>query len=148
MSLLIKFPMASMQKAEETLLNWVDEYCNENLIKRLKDNRDMQSPLGATTPEMSRVLEQAMAKHNAELQTWNAKMELIGKTITKQVQEGLQATGIKAGQQQAEITQTLASNLAAVQKGRPGLSDVLDKLGQQQVIIQQKRGWFSRRNGA
>ena len=147
MSLLIKFPMASMQKAEENLLNWVDEYCNENLIKRLKDNRDMQSPLAATTPEMSRVLEQAMAKHNAELQTWNAKMESIGNTITKQVQDGLQAAGINTGQRQAEIAQSLANNLAAVQKGLHGLSDVLDKLGQQQVIIQQKRGWFSRRNG-
>jgi hypothetical protein len=75
-------------------------------------------------------------------------MEMIGKTITKQVQDGLQSAGIKTGQQQAEIAQSLANNLAAMQKGLHGLSEVLDKLGQQQIIIQQKRGWFSRRNGA
>ncbi|MCG8586784.1 MAG: MotA/TolQ/ExbB proton channel family protein, partial [Pirellulales bacterium] len=35
MSLAVMFPTSSLQKMEEDLLNWVDEYCNENLLKRL-----------------------------------------------------------------------------------------------------------------
>ena len=38
MSMLVMFPSSSMQKSEEDLLNWVDEYCNENLLKRLKES--------------------------------------------------------------------------------------------------------------
>jgi DNA-directed RNA polymerase subunit RPC12/RpoP len=38
MSLMISFPASTMQKAEEDLLTWVDEYCNENLLKRLNDS--------------------------------------------------------------------------------------------------------------
>lgn len=38
MSLMISFPASGMQKAEEDLLTWVDEYCNENLLKRLNDS--------------------------------------------------------------------------------------------------------------
>jgi DNA-directed RNA polymerase subunit RPC12/RpoP len=37
MSVLASFPAHSIQKSEEDLLNWVDEYCGENLLKRLND---------------------------------------------------------------------------------------------------------------
>ena len=40
MSMFVMFPTSSLQKAEEDMLNSVDEYCNENLLKRLKDGHE------------------------------------------------------------------------------------------------------------
>lgn len=37
MSLIVSIPASAIQKAEEDLLGWVDEYCNDNLLKRLND---------------------------------------------------------------------------------------------------------------
>ncbi len=134
MSLIIKFPMASMQKAEDSLLNWVDEYCNENLIRRLKDNRESPLPAGPDgTPDVAAQIERAMAVHQNELKTWNEKLQAIHTNLQKS---------------SVTTAESLQRQMMTVQKGLEGLSDVLAKLGQQQVIVQpvEKRGWFSRKN--
>ena len=41
---MVPFPF---EKTEEDLLNWVDEYCNENLIKRLDDGGGGADSIGA-----------------------------------------------------------------------------------------------------
>ena len=40
MSMFVMFPTSSLQKAEEDMLNSVDEYCAENLLKRLNDGHE------------------------------------------------------------------------------------------------------------
>jgi hypothetical protein len=77
-----------MQKAEEDLLNWVDEYCNENLLKRLNDGREGSPGGGVSREAVKRALDAAMAPHHAELKTWTAKLEAVGSTITDQVADG------------------------------------------------------------
>ena len=79
MSMLVMFPASSMQKAEEDLLNSVDEYCNENLLKRLNDGHDGGQTGGATD---SVSIRKAL---NAELTAWNTKLEAIGTTISDHV---------------------------------------------------------------
>jgi biopolymer transport protein ExbB/TolQ/DNA-directed RNA polymerase subunit RPC12/RpoP len=64
MSLMLKFPASSLQKAEEDLLNWVDEYCNENLLKRLKDSAG-ESQL--EPDEISRTIKRAIDLNLAEV---------------------------------------------------------------------------------
>lgn len=91
MSLLVKFPAASMQMAEEGLINWVDEYCNENLLKRLDDGREGQNgaPAAAASPQaIQRAVSAAMVPHHAELQTWTRKLESIGDSVSSKVVEG------------------------------------------------------------
>ncbi len=81
MSMLVMFPSSSMQKAEEDLLNSVDEYCNENLLKRLDDGQTGVQLGGATD---TAVIRQAL---NAELTAWSKKLEAIGSTISDRVVE-------------------------------------------------------------
>ena len=84
MSVIIIFPIKTMQKAEEDLLNWVDEYCNENLLKRLKDGGESQAgPTAQMTRELRKAINAAMAGHHAELQTWTLKLEKIGDTLAE-----------------------------------------------------------------
>ncbi len=120
MSILVMFPSSSMQKAEEDLLNWVDEYCNENLLKRLNDGgAGMSSGGGVDQEAVKRALDAAMAPHHGELKTWSAKLEAIGSTISNQVAEGWE-----------EINQQLAD----VQRER--LEQILDV---DQLVMQLRR---------
>ncbi len=89
MSLLLMIPASSLQKNEEDLLNWVDEYCNENLLKRLRDSGGPGLP---NDKELIRAaIAAAMGVHHAELQAWTDKLEAIGSTVTRQVADGWNA---------------------------------------------------------
>lgn len=91
MSMLVMFPASSMQKSEEDLLNWVDEYCNENLLKRLDDGRSGTDRAGGGTPlDVKRAIDAAMAAHHAEIKSWTKKLESIGVSLTNQVAQGWQ----------------------------------------------------------
>ena len=90
MSMMVMFPASSMQKSEEDLLGAIDEYCNENLIKRLNDGAAGNGGRPDSRESLQQAIHAAMAAHHAELQTWTAKMEKIGDTITGQVGKGWQ----------------------------------------------------------
>jgi len=66
MSILVSFPAHYLQKAEDDLLNWVDEYCNENLLKRLNDAGSV-SDVASHTQEIMRSLGAAVASNQAEI---------------------------------------------------------------------------------
>lgn len=92
MSMFVMFPASSMQKNEEDLLGAVDEYCNENLIKRLNDGAAGNGGGGKVDNReaIQQAIHAAMAAHHAELQAWTAKLEKIGETVTSQVSKGWQ----------------------------------------------------------
>ncbi len=87
MSLLLKFPASSLQKSEEDLLNWVDEYCNENLLKRLKEDRDA-APRDEFSRRLQQAIDAAMVSHHAELRSWSNKLSEIGGKLTSEVLKG------------------------------------------------------------
>ncbi len=88
-SIFVMFPMSALKKAEEDLLNWVDEYCNENFLKRLKDsNRELSGVSEGERKVMLAAIDSAMVNHHAELQTWTQKLEAVGETLTNQVTSG------------------------------------------------------------
>ncbi len=86
MSIFVMFPSSSLQKSEEDLLNWVDEYCNENLLKRLNDGGDL-ADLQDTT-KIRKAFDSALAPHQAELRQWTENLRSIGSSLTDEVAEG------------------------------------------------------------
>ncbi len=109
MSIFVMFPASSMQKAEEDLLNWVSEYCNENLLRRLKDGKADAvgvSSDGIDDAALRRSIDAALARHHAELASWSKKLEAIGGKITKEVVKGFNEIdgGVKDRQQEAART--------------------------------------------
>ncbi|PQO31182.1 hypothetical protein C5Y96_12595 [Blastopirellula marina] len=230
MSMIIKFPMSSLQKSEEGVLNWVDEYCNENLIRRLNDGREKAEDKPTSpydTKVFRRAVEEAMAAQQGELEAWVKKLELVGQTITEQTSKGwdeingkilvsqeettnkllevvnaktvdmqkrqeeqqtlmqdqlnqmqevaaqLQSTlgqlasasvdsHIKVNETMTDTSERLEKYLGGVEQGLSGLTEVLNKLGNETVVVQQVEsngsggGWFgfgggskakSKRNG-
>jgi biopolymer transport protein ExbB/TolQ len=85
MSILIMFPASTLQKSEEEFLAAVDDYCDENLVRRLDDG------LRDERPE-ERVIQEAianeMASHHAELRGWLDRLGQVGETLTAHVVSG------------------------------------------------------------
>jgi len=109
MSLFLKFPASWLQKKEEDLLNWVEEYCNENLLKRLQDEGD--EPASANDAHLQKAINTALAPHHAELRTWTVKLGEIGKRLTEDVSQGW--SGMQT-ELQAKHTERLAELTVAI----------------------------------
>jgi DNA-directed RNA polymerase subunit RPC12/RpoP len=142
MSVMLKFPASSMQKAEEDVLNSVDEYCNENLIRRLNDGgaagRDAE-PNTAVVQELIAAVGKQMNELVAQHQ--KATLELSERTanVQNEVVKSMRTTN-----------DSLQKYVAGIQGGIGALNNVLESLGEKRVVIQTqpaKRGWFGRRNG-
>ncbi len=167
MSMMVMFPSSSIKKAEEDMLNWVDEYCNENLLKRLNDGLAGTGSSGgdATPLDVRKAINAAMSQHHAELKTWSKKLdenstlwtnklEAVGKVLAKQVSGSLQEVNQtekqvfeeKMGQlnevqqmtaSMREAAESLGQYCGNLQTGLTSLNQVLSQLGQQQVVVQQ-----------
>lgn len=86
MSMLVMFPSSSLQKAEEDLLNSVDEYCNENLLKRLADaSAGWSAGNGSEPGTLKEAVDQAMIPHHAELKAWGKKLESLGASLSEDI---------------------------------------------------------------
>ncbi len=105
MSIFVMFPSSSMQKAEEDLLNWVDEYCNENLLKRLNDGGDLAQ--AQDTTKIRKAFDTALAPHHAELRAWNEKLKSIGGTLTDQVMAGWEKINQRIDEKQTETAEQI-----------------------------------------
>jgi biopolymer transport protein ExbB/TolQ/DNA-directed RNA polymerase subunit RPC12/RpoP len=118
MSMLVMFPTSSMQKAEEDLLNWVDEYCNENLLKRLDDGRGgIERGTSLSPAQIKEAIDAAMVAHQAELKVWAKKLETIGGTITNQVAQGwqrIQEQNLARAQDLERMASQFQANIASM----------------------------------
>ncbi len=126
LSLLVMYLASSMQKKEEDLLNWVDEYCNENLLKRLKDID--------RTAEGSGVLVGGGSSSSLELRAWVKKIEVVGNALTQQMVEGwsnidkqLQAKHAAQVEQLRTAMTELAQVQTQVAQSITGAAQSLDK---------------------
>jgi len=148
MSMMLKFPASSLQKAEEDLLNWVDEYCNENLLKRLKEAGGERVP---EPSEVGKIIQRAIDQNLAEV------VEHARKTV-REMNEQSQA----AQQQLTQIVRdsadtaagaaiSLAEHLKQLQQAVTNMNEVLGQLDGKQVVIQtaerprRRWRWFASR---
>lgn len=149
LSLIVKVPCSALQKSEDDLITWVDEYCNENLLKRLDDKREGGAQRGEGTsgvdPAVIRdVFTAAMGVYHEE---WNKQVVAMNQA-TSSLQQSFAAITANTDKLQVDAlksSKALQQHFAGLERGLAGLADVLQKLGQEQVIIQQnnrKRGWF------
>lgn len=113
MSLMVKIPASALQKAEEDLLTNVDEYCNENLLRRLNDGRRQSNE--ETRPRESEAdmsafreaVEQALGTRQAELEKWLDKLDKVGDRLTDQVAEGWERVNGQIEKQQHKHVELL-----------------------------------------
>ena len=163
MSIVLSFPASGMQKAEEDLLTEVDEYCLENLLKRLSDAGGVSDVAGNT-----RALVNALAPALAENQQDFLKelrdvgqgmadgqarqLELVERTTAAiEAQRAVieEKVGAMAENLETEAAHTLAKTSERVQSsfqvladGMKELNKVLRDLDGKQIKIEKRRKWF------
>jgi hypothetical protein len=163
MSIVLSFPASGMQKAEEDLLTEVDEYCLENLLKRLSDAGGVSDVAGNT-----RALVNALAPALAENQQNFLKelrdvgqgmadgqarqLELVERTTAAiEAQRAVieEKVGAMAENLETEAAHTLAKTSERVQSsfqvladGMKELNKVLRDLDGKQIKIEKRRKWF------
>jgi biopolymer transport protein ExbB/TolQ/DNA-directed RNA polymerase subunit RPC12/RpoP len=130
LSMMIMFPMSWLQKAEQDLLNWVDEYCNENLFRRLRAESGGDLSPGIDQKALQAAIDAAMVGHHAELQTWNKKLEAIGETLTQQVAKGWAAADKQMQARHGQLSKELTSSVQAFQE----LAGELKRLAEEQAV--------------
>jgi len=88
MAMILTFPISSLQKMEGDVLAQVDEYTNEYLLRRLEDGRGgATTGGGASSGEVQRLLETALAKHRAEFAAWHEELKGIGSRLAGDLHE-------------------------------------------------------------
>lgn len=154
LSLFVKIPQSALQKSEEDLVTWVDEYCNENLLKRLNDGGAGASQAAGTAGDVDEFRRAAAAAMTAQQEAWKNQMDEMGR-LANEINTSLVSLGQQAKAIQGDVTQSigdtgkvLQGHVAGIERGLNGLNNVLESLGEQQVVIQQveppRRGWFGR----
>jgi len=144
MSLMVSFPASAIQKSEDDMLTAVDEYCNENLLKRLNDagglsdvalhtEAIMGSIGSAVAGNQEEIMRDFRAVQNkmAELQGEQKKM-LEGvtgavdtqlKTMEQRATEYQKQMEHRATDHQKKVEDNLGKMVAPVEKAMGGLSE-------------------------
>jgi hypothetical protein len=117
LSMILKIPTSALQKGEEDLISSVDEYCNENFLRRLNDDGGASEPGMAGNAAMFReAVEAAMGTHHAELEKWLNRLDSVGGKLTNQLAEGLEKTAVRLQKQQQQQAAVLQQQQAEQQQ--------------------------------
>lgn len=170
LSMLLIFPMSTMQKREEDSLNDIDAFCNENVLPRLNDG-------GASTADLNQLISNPAAFAQMLSDFVTNQQQLVGdiqsasmsvQGIANVVQEA--ATSLEARTQHhqqhveeqfgnvlselmTQTTNSVTESAKTVEKyvgglatGIESLNQVLASLGEKQITVNapepKKRGWF------
>lgn len=142
MSLLLKLPASSLQKAEEDLLNWVDEYCNENLLKRLKDGTGESMP---EPTEVGRIIKRAIDLNLAEIVEHSRKTVGMMTEQSQSAQKQLTQIVQESSNTAAGAAVSLSEHLKLLEQAVANMNVVLGQLEGKQVVIEKaeppRRRW-------
>ena len=130
LSLIVMFAMNWMQKQEEDLLNWVDEYCNENLLKRLVDTDQAIDASDQNLRAIQSSINAALAPHHAEIHTWRNQLGEIGQKITRDVGAGWKSTHRSMQESQVNLVESLSSNAEKVAAVQSQQAETLERMAE------------------
>ncbi|MFT5128459.1 MAG: biopolymer transport protein ExbB/TolQ [Rhodothermales bacterium] len=126
MSLIVSFPTRSMQKGEEDLLNRIDEYCNEKLLKRMNDGGGVADVADHTALIMESIGRALSTNQEDVLSNLSSVVEKMGEVQAAQVRQTAELSEAVTGhlgklakaadQQSGKIEDRLGATLVKVEK--------------------------------
>lgn len=165
-SILLMIPASSLQAAEEDVLNQVDEYCNDNLIKRLNDggagqqftdtaalkalgeaisasNKDVVGKFGEIHSNMAEVYDKQTSHYGKVAEAVDKQLSSID-TRAKEYETRLDEDFFKnLDKIRTESVDTINAGIKPLTEGIVELNKLLKALDGKQVQVK-KKGWFSR----
>lgn len=151
MSIILSFPASALQKAEEDLLNEVDEYCLENLLKRLDDGGAGGSGFAELSGDQQDILNQLISLQQEMANSHGQQVELVRQT-TEAINQQTEALEHSVTKVASEIERTGTDSLvsagkkiehsfSALSEGLVSLNNVLKDLNGKTVQVK-KKGLF------
>lgn len=146
MSMLVKIPASALQKSEEDLITSVDEYCNENLLRRLNDGLEGGAERGTgggtDTTVFREAVEQALGTQHAEMERWLEKLDAIGGRMTDRVSKGWDTVNQRIESQQqkhvAVLYEQQLDQQARLQAQLDQMANAADKIQQTLTKLSQQ----------
>ena len=158
LSMILSFPLASMQKEEEEVLTLIDAFCNEKLMPKLNDSKsdasDMLLSQAENIPAFAASLARAHELFLVKLQESTSLLSQAGETLSTRLDahqtrvEGTFSNAVdKLTSETRDAilvpTRQLNEYFASLSKGVESLNGTLQKLGGETIVVQ-KRGFFSK----
>jgi biopolymer transport protein ExbB/TolQ len=158
LAVLLNFPMNSLSKSEEEMLNGIDAFCNEVLLPRLNDGAGAGAgDTAAIADSVIKGLSSAQKEFLTDLNELSKRMNDYATNLDKR-SDAFQATVTKEfvtnmttmrGEVEGALRDSMkmtSQYISALETGIRGLNTVLKELGGQQIVVQQvkRKGWFSR----
>jgi hypothetical protein len=138
MSMGVKIPTSAMQKSEDGIVTIADEYCNENLLRRLNDDRDAGRDGPADGRVFREAVESALGTHHAELENWMKKLDAIGAKFSSQISQGwedlnrrMQERHQQEEQQVAQFRQQYVEQVAQLSRELGGMTTAAGEIQKQ-----------------
>lgn len=154
----LNFPLNSLAKHEDEMLNDIDAFCNEVLLPRLNDGGGAGGGnFGAVADSVVMALSGAQREFLQDLNALSARMneyagnldhriEAHQEMVTTEFVTNMTMMRAEVENGLRDAMKTTTQYLGALETGVRGLNTVLKELGDKHVIVQQvkKKGWFSR----
>lgn len=164
LSILLIFPMSTIQKLEEDCLNDIDAFCNEVLLARLDDGGGGATGGSHDSALVERLVEGITGSQREFIERFAETTELC-RTLAEHLENralahqgkvedsfltAMNVLTARTTSAMEETVRTAGEYMKGLEKGLGGLNDVLEQLGQKTVVVQQveKRRWwpFGRRS--
>lgn len=127
MAMLLTFPVSSLQKYEGDILGQIDEYTNENFLRRLDDGLEggAERGIGGSRGEVAQAIDAALAPHRVQLESWTKSVRSIGEDIAAQVRQGWEDVNAKLIEEHGRQAARVSEIDAMVATSREGLAQTV-----------------------
>ncbi len=152
-SILLSFPASGLQNGEDDLVTNVDEYCIDNLLKRLNDGGAGASNFsseGALLQAIGDAIASNQKEFISKFETVQRQMadNLDGQTrnyerVAAVIEKQLEGVDRRTEHFEKRVDVEMVRSLEKMTEGVKNLNLVLKDLNGKQVVVQ-KKGWFSR----
>ena len=149
-SILLSFPASALQNKEDDLVTDVDEYCIDNLLRRLNDG-GAASNIGSDA-SLLKAIGDAMASNQKDIM---GRFETVQKgmsdSLSNQVKQHekvataidkqLTAIDDRTAKYEKGLDRSIETQIKTLAEGIGNLNQVLKDLNGKQIVVQ-KKGWF------
>lgn len=160
LAVILNFPMNTLAKNEDEMLNNLDSFCNEVLLPRLSDGAAGSSgDSGTLADSLVKAVAGAQKEFLVDLNELSKRMNEYANNLDRRsdafqqivTKEFVNNSTIMRTEMQGAMKDSLkqvSQYIGALETGIRSLNTVLSTLGEKQVVIhqevQKKKGWFNR----
>lgn len=158
LAVILNFPLNSLAKHEDEMLNDIDAFCNEVLLPRLNDGSGAGGgDLGAVADSVVRAISNAQKEFLTDLNELSKRMmdyatnldrrtDAHQQMVTKEFVTNMTTMRAEVENALRDSMKMTSQYVGGLETGIRGLNTVLKELGEKQIVVQQvkKKGWFSR----